>query len=324
MLVTASSVNAYTTCPRKFKYSYIDERVSAAPQAPLIVGTAVHLGLEAFWNNKPLSAALSDVEKFMLDDDFSHTEAGRLELIKTNAYVTGYYKHREFTRAMHEVVAVEHEWTKTIDGIEFAGKIDLILRTKRGQLILVDHKTSGSTDVEKPHSSFWASLCYDTQMILYREALSEIAESKGPPSLIYDVVRKTKSKPSQKKKIAKRKVETALEYGIRKEQNQETLAEYKARISREYITNSERYIWREIPITEDEATNKTMEIVQIAKALTAEHVVYPRFQNSCVARYGTCSYFSVCCGTESLDGIGFKDKPAHSELTQGEKNGKSV
>jgi len=322
MIVTASSLNTYTTCPRKYQHSYIDERVPATTQVPLLTGTAVHLGAEAFWNNKPLPKAIEDVRSFQREDDWWQTEAGRLEGMRVDAYVIGYYQHRTHIRDHYSVVAVEHEWEKVIDGIQFAGKIDLILRDKNGRLILVDHKTSGSTDVEKPGSSFWAGLCFDTQMILYREALSEVAESKGAPLLVYDVIRKTKSKPAQKKKIAKRKSETALEYGVRKEQNQETAREYGHRIHQEYVTNADRFIWREIPLTQDEAASKTTEIVQIARSMTAEHTVYPRFQNSCVARYGPCPYFSVCCGTESINGMSFKSKPAHSELpNQGEKNG---
>mgnify|MGYP003646898389 CR=1 FL=1 len=324
-MITASSVNAYTTCPRKFKYSYVDEQVPVAPQVPLLTGTAVHIGIEAFWNKKEFGYAINDIREFQDENEFWQTDKGRLENLRVLAYLTGYYSHRRLIRADHEVVAVEHEWKKVIDGIEFAGKIDLVLRDKNGRLVLVDHKTSASTDVENPGSSFWAGLCFDTQMILYREALSEIAESNGAPVLVYDVVRKTKSKPAQKKKIAKRKVETPLEYAVRKEQNTETVSEYGRRILREYGENEERFIWREIPITQDEATNKTIEILQIAKTMSAEHAVYPRFQNSCVSRYGPCPYFNVCCGTDSITGMNFKRKPAHSELlNQGEKNGKSV
>lgn len=323
MLITASSLNTYTQCPRRYEYSYIKEKIPSAPQAALLVGTAVHIGIEAFWNKKDIVGSLADVWEFFKESDFWDSDAGQLEKMKVRAYITGYYANRKDQLSQHEVVAVEHEWTKTIDGMKFAGKIDLVLRDKRGRLILVDHKTSGSSDVDNPGSAFWRGLSYDTQMVLYREALSEIAESNGAPTLLYDVVRKTKSKPAQRKRIAKKKSETTFEYEARKLANTETGKEYGAKILNTYTTDETRYIWREIPITQDEATNKTEEILHIGKQMSKEHAVYPRFQNSCISRWGACPYFDVCCGTDSLESGSFKSRPAHVELpNQGEKNGK--
>ena len=322
-MITASSLNTYTQCPRRYEYSYIKEKVPAAPQAALLVGTAVHIGIEAFWNKLDIHTSLHNVWEFFKESEFWDREAGELERFRIRAYITGYYAHRQHMLGQYEVVAVEHEWTKVIDGMDFAGKIDLVLRDKQGRLILVDHKTSGSSDVDNPGSTFWRGLSYDTQMILYREALSEIAESSGAPALVYDVVRKTKSKPAQRKRIAKKKSETTFEYEARKLANTETPKEYAAKILNTYTTDDTRYIWREIPITQDEATNKTEEILHIGRQMSADHVVYPRFQNSCVSRWGACPYFDVCCGTDSLESGSFKSRPAHVELpNQGEKNGK--
>tara|TARA_R110000823_G_scaffold28752_3_gene83933 strand:- start:830 stop:1798 length:969 start_codon:yes stop_codon:yes gene_type:complete len=322
MLITASSLNTYTQCPRRYEYSYIKEKIPASPQAALLVGTAVHIGIEAFWNSLDVHTSLHNVWEFFKESDFWTSDTGRLEALKVKAYITGYYAHRSAMLSEYEVVAVEHEWTKVIDGISFAGKVDLVLRDKKGRLVLVDHKTSGSSDVENPGSSFWRGLSYDTQMILYREALSEIAESKGTPTLVYDVVRKTKSKPAQRKRIAKKKSETKFEYDARKIANTETDIEYGAKILRTYAEDDTRYIWREIPVTQDEAINKTEEILYIGKQMSND-VMYPRFQNSCVSRWGACPYFDVCCGTDSLESSSFKSRPAHVELpNQGEKNGK--
>ena len=262
----------------------------------MLVGTAVHIGIEAFWNSLDVHTSLHNVWEFFKESDFWTSDTGRLEALKVKAYITGYYAHRSAMLSEYEVVAVEHEWTKVIDGISFAGKVDLVLRDKKGRLVLVDHKTSGSSDVENPGSSFWRGLSYDTQMILYREALSEIAESKGTPTLVYDVVRKTKSKPAQRKRIAKKKSETKFEYDARKIANTETDIEYGAKILRTYAEDDTRYIWREIPVTQDEAINKTEEILYIGKQMSND-VMYPRFQNSCVSRWGACPYFDVCCGS---------------------------
>jgi len=324
MITTASSLNTYTQCPRRYEYTYIKERIPNEDPAALLVGSAVHIGCESFWLKDTYARAWERIATYMRESDFWTTDRGRIETAKIRAYVSGYYRNREHMLSTYEVVAVEREWEKTVGGVQFAGKIDLVLRDTKGRLILVDHKTSASSDVDKPGSSFWRQLNYDTQMILYREALSEIAESSAPPVLVYDVIRKTKSKPSQKKKIAKRKAETVLEYEFRKEKNTETIKEYISRIHTTYQRDDTRYIWREIPITKDEASQKVDEIVQIARMMGQKHIAYPRFQNSCISRWGPCPYFDVCCGMDSLESSKFKDKQAHSELNQGEKNGKQV
>lgn len=324
MFITASSMNTYAQCARKYEYSYIKEKRPSKPQAALLTGTAVHLGLESWWNKQDFVQAMDAIKKFQTESPFWSTDAGCIEAARVRAYVAGYYRHRSGFHDRYDVVGVEQEFKFTLEGVEFRGKIDLLLRDRDGRTHIVDHKTSGSRDLDDPGSPFWSKLQFDTQMVLYRLAAEEIVGSSGTPTLVYDVVRKTKSKPAQRKRISKKKSETEFQYEARKLDNTETTHEYQNRIRQTYQEDGSRYIWRVIPLPSHQFEEKREEIIQVAGQMSEPHMLYPRNQNSCITLYGQCPFFSVCCGAETLDSPSFENKPAHSELNQGKDNGPKI
>lgn len=327
MFITASSMNAYDKCPRLYKYRYIDQKQSSRPQPALLSGSAFHIGTQSFWEKDSLDTMLAKVSQFTGENEHFLTDAGKLDAVKVEAYVRGYHHHRSAAGPWQglEVIGVELEWAQEFEGVEFKGKIDLLLRDSEGRIYIVDHKTSGARDVDNFSSAWWSRLRFDTQLVTYRMAMEEMIrlgkiDGSGQVSLAYDVVQKTKSKPAQKKRIAKKKSETEFQYEARKLANMETLAEYKAKLISKYMSETERYMWKEIPIPSHKYEEKVNEICEVAHEMAAPRMSYRRNQSSCTSIFGQCEFFNVCCGTETLDSPSFEDKPAHSELNQGDKN----
>ena len=49
---TASSLNTFMDCPRKYEYSYERLYQSVKPIPAFLIGSVVHKGLEAYWLRK--------------------------------------------------------------------------------------------------------------------------------------------------------------------------------------------------------------------------------------------------------------------------------
>ena len=326
-IVTASSLNTYSKCPRRYQYRYLEEFEPTAPQDALLVGTAVHIGIERFWLGDESSEVFRHVEEFYRETpSFWSGPRGEIERAKVDAYLYGYIHERASMVKDYEVLGVEEEWRETLHvqpmdlHSQRAGKFDLVIRRKSdGEVFVVDHKTSGSRDIEDPMSVFWSKLTFDTQVVMYLDAAQRKYNLSRRPRFIYDVIRKTKSKPSMTKRVSKRKTETKFQFEARKASVTETLAQYKARVLKEYTSDSSRFIWREILITHDEVERRQDELFILEKQIQNAPLQYdlPRNPNACMSAWGSCPYFPVCAGQDDLStSDAYRYKPAHSELEE--------
>lgn len=324
-IVTASSLNTYSSCPRKYQYKYMEEFESTLPQDALLIGSAVHIGIEQFWLGKTAAEMFESVEEYYRETPgFWGSEKGAVEKIKITAYLYGYIKERAEMLPLYEVLGVEEKWSETlhVQTMEMtsnrAGKFDLVLRRKSdGEVFVVDHKTSAARDIEDPMSVFWAKLTFDTQVVMYLDAAQRKYGLKHRPRFIYDVIRKTKSKPSMTKRASRKKAETKFQFEARKASLTETLPQFKARVMKEYTTDPSRFMWREILITHDEVERRQDELFILEKQIQAAPLQYdlPRNPNSCLSAWGACPFFPVCAGQDDLSSSDrFRYKPAHSEL----------
>ena len=99
----------------------------------------------------------------------------------------------------------------------------------------------------------------------------------------------------------------------------ETLAQYKARVLKEYTSDPSRFIWREILITHDEVERRQDELFILEKQIQNAPLQYdlPRNPNACMSAWGSCPYFPVCAGQDDLStSDAYRYKPAHSELEE--------
>jgi len=326
-IVTASSLNTYSKCPRRYQYRYMEEFESTLPQEALLVGTAVHIGIERFWLGDTATDMFLAVDEYYRESPtFWSSKRGEVEQAKVAAYLYGYIKERSPMVGDYEVLGVEEEWRETLHVQQMdlhsqrAGKFDLVIRRKAdGEVFVVDHKTSGSRDIEDPASLFWSKLVFDTQVVMYLDAAQRKYNLSRRPRFVYDVIRKTKSKPSMTKRVARRKTETRFQFESRKASVTETFAQYRARILKEYTNDPSRYMWREILITHDEVERRQDELFLLEKQIQNAPLAYdlPRNPNACMSAWGACPYFPVCAGQDDLStSDAYRHKPAHSELEE--------
>ena len=327
---TASSLNAWLRCNRYHEFAYRLTYQATRLSTALEVGTAAHMGINEFWRKGNETCAMSALNEHISSAEFFATEQGEIEAAKVRAYVAGYARRWADSYSLFDVVAVEHEWEWSADDgqgpIHFAGKMDLVLRRKQdGKIIIWDHKTSGVEDAKVFGSPWWSRLVMDTQVTLYREASSHIFDELGGrlPEFWYDVVITSSAKgPKQKKTIRKKKDESELQFSARKLANRESMTEFSRRMREVYRTEEERFIRRNVAIAYLEHEEKMSEILRIARNIEQPSqilgVEFPRIRNTqaCMTRYGTCEFFEVCTGFDSLDSPAFaKKESAHSELS---------
>lgn len=134
--ISASRIDKYTMCPRRYAFNYLKERREAAGTAAS-AGTALHLYLET----------------------------GELKDVPPGYNVPSLAEQMKPFVPDEPVVGREVEFEKVIDGVEFAGVIDLL--TER---TVCDYKTTGS-DLKWAKNS--NKLKDDAQRLLYMEAYPE-------------------------------------------------------------------------------------------------------------------------------------------------------
>jgi hypothetical protein len=323
---TASSINAGMACPKLYKFKYKDRYRSSQVSGPMNIGILVHKGLEYFWRGQSLENALQAMDREALTDWWI-ADPGRIAFRKAKAYVWGYYQkwdqpggdeYKDFD------IYIEQEFQFTLDGVTWAGKFDALLHDKQNNNVTVlEHKTT-ATAIDDETSVYFQKLPMDIQCTIYREAALRMCTgdaidhmgrrvklfggqddySYKLPTVTYDVINTTKSSPKQKKKIAKRKVETDEEYAKRKEENQESMIEFYLRVVNAYETNPDKYVRYDIPCTYDQHKIRLQELTRYANLLKdrdKQGFLEIRNSTSC-SNYGGCDFLDVCLGRETLAG----------------------
>tara|TARA_R110002051_G_scaffold314371_1_gene391409 strand:- start:5636 stop:6667 length:1032 start_codon:yes stop_codon:yes gene_type:complete len=324
----------------------------AAVSGPMLAGSLVHRGLEAFHEGLTYKNALimmyestvgwhefdvqkhgtivpGDVFDYIGDVSYWESEEGRINFSKCKAYVAGYYKR--YQSQLEDIQdakvrwLVEQEFNFKIDTkhgeITIRGKLDAV--TGGSELpVILEHKTT-SLSLESVTGTYFARLPMDIQCTIYREAGWRLGN--GFPTLVYDVVGTSKASPKQKKKIAKRKSETDDEYAERKAENQESLEEFDERIMEYYLEHPEKYIRYEVICTEDQHNERLGELKTFMELLEEGKKQYGpdssslfnmRNSSACF-NFGGCDYLNVCIGRESLESSEklIQIENSHPELT---------
>lgn len=158
-----SSVNAYDSCPRMFKMIYLDSCVKQG-NAFAEFGSLCHKVLEEFYRGEitvfdTLPRYLSLYDEY-IKHKFPKTRNGTMEKSYRNSGEE-YFAEFENDFDGYEVIGIEEEFHIKIDGRNFTGYVDLILRDKDEEIVIVDHKSKSkfnSAD-EKHH--------YARQLYLY-------------------------------------------------------------------------------------------------------------------------------------------------------------
>lgn len=331
--MSASRYAARHQCPRLEHYRYVRGYRAAERSRALRIGDAFHVALEALW--KGWKAGRHPAWAFAVDllrrraPDFGLDD---FDVAAIEALLVGYAER--WADQDLEVLAVE-EWFEyplrepdsgliALDAV-VVGKIDAIVRDARGDVYVVEHKTT-STDVS-PGSDYWAKLRMDPQVSIYFDGAAAL-EVAG---CIYDVVKKPTLRPLVATPVAKRKFtkgkpckpcdgepdknETcevcegtgwreAPRLNAAQREFDESSDEYHDRLIADIAGAPDKYYKRSIVRRlEGEILEARRDLWATAVAIRASQGRHaPRNPSAC-HRYGaTCAFFEVCSGSADLEG----------------------
>lgn len=307
-VLTTSRMSCASRCQREHHYAYRLGYRAVRDSDALRFGTLIHLALEAWW----LAAKAGEPDELRLAAALTamEGEADPFGRARAEAMVIGYDARWSADLADYEVLAVEATFETPLVNPEsgapsrtwvLGGKIDLVLRYRpTGAIIIVDHKTA-SGDIHKG-SDFYKKLRIDRQVSTYYSGAASLGFDAQ--EWMHDVLAKPAQRPLKATPVESRKFtkDGALYKTQRLED--ESPAEYRARVAESIAEDPEAYFQRATVVRlETELEEAAFDAWQTARQLREAELAgrYPRNPDACV-RYGsTCSFFPVCTGEASLD-----------------------
>ncbi|GAA7432145.1 ATP-dependent deoxyribonuclease AddB [Helicobacter pylori] len=176
---SASSLNAFLTCKRRFYYHYIKRfKESPKDESNSAVGSLLHELLKEAYEKDKNPYALEERLVQLLKTRENITPKERLDtLIALKKIQAFYVKEKERFKAKIKILDLEKSFETTIQGVAFKGRIDRIDKTADNEIILLDYKFKREI----------AQISTDYQMAIYAFALKNLGY-KGPiKAFFYDL-----------------------------------------------------------------------------------------------------------------------------------------
>lgn len=214
-----------------------------------------------------------------------------------------------------------------------AGKTDGVLRHKRTlEYAVIEHKTT-SDDIST-ESDYWGRLSMDSQISKY--LLNEKQGGRDASTIIYDVIHKPSKRPCQvpildeqgnkvvldssgnrvRTKAGGFRQSASSEEGFILQTRHETPLEYHDRIYKCIADDiCGHYSQREIPRSDTDMLEYMSDAWSVSQQILhyRRQNIWPRNPDACI-QFGTCEFFSLCLGRDSVDGVHYRTVAAHPEL----------
>ncbi|WQV84268.1 PD-(D/E)XK nuclease family protein [Helicobacter pylori] len=198
---SASSLNAFLTCKRRFYYHYIKRfKESPKDESNSAIGSLLHELLKEAYEKDKNPYALEERLIQLLETRRNITPKERLDtLIALKKIQAFYVKEKERFNAKIKILDLEKSFETTIQGVAFKGRIDRIDKTADNEVILLDYKFKSDLKLdnmsEKQRGSLSpieiAQISADYQMAIYAFALKNLGY-KGPIKAFFYDLRKGK------------------------------------------------------------------------------------------------------------------------------------
>ncbi|GAA7093767.1 ATP-dependent deoxyribonuclease AddB [Helicobacter pylori] len=194
---SASSLNAFLTCKRRFYYHYIKRfKENPKDESNSAVGSLLHELLKEAYEKDKNPYALEERLVQLLKTRENITPKERLDtLIALKKIQAFYIKEKERFKAKIKILDLEKSFETTIQGVAFKGRIDRIDKTADNEMILLDYKfkselklnNMSKTQREGLSPIEIAQINTDYQMAVYAFALKNLGY-KGPiKAFFYDL-----------------------------------------------------------------------------------------------------------------------------------------
>ncbi len=198
---SASSLNAFLTCKRRFYYHYIKHfKESPKDENNSAIGSLLHELLKEAYEKDKNPYALEERLIQLLETRENITPKERLDtLIALKKIQAFYFKEKERFKAKIKILDLEKSFETTIQGVAFKGRIDRIDKTADNEMILLDYKFKSDLKLdnmsEKQRGGLSpieiAQISTDYQMAIYAFALKNLGY-KGPIKAFFYDLRKGK------------------------------------------------------------------------------------------------------------------------------------
>ncbi|AEN16558.1 hypothetical protein HPSNT_01935 [Helicobacter pylori SNT49] len=194
---SASSLNAFLTCKRRFYYHYIKRfKESPKDESNSAVGSLLHELLKEAYEKDKNPYALEERLVQLLKTRENITPKERLDtLIALKKIQAFYVKEKERFKAKIKILDLEKSFETTIQGVAFKGRIDRIDKTADNEIILLDYKFKSELKLDNMSKTQRGGLSpieiaqirTDYQMAIYAFALKNLGY-KGPiKAFFYDL-----------------------------------------------------------------------------------------------------------------------------------------
>ncbi|MCQ2638950.1 ATP-dependent deoxyribonuclease AddB [Helicobacter pylori] len=194
---SASSLNAFLTCKRRFYYHYMKRfKESPKDENNSVVGSLLHELLKEAYEKDKNPYALEERLIWLLETRENITPKERLDtLIALKKIQTFYLKEKERFKAKIKILDLEKSFETTIQGVIFKGRIDRIDKTADNEIILLDYKFKNDLKLdnmsEKQRKSLRpieiAQISTDYQMVIYAFALKNLGYKEPIKAFFYDL-----------------------------------------------------------------------------------------------------------------------------------------
>jgi hypothetical protein len=292
-VLTNSELSVFRRCQREHHYSYRLGYRATEDVESLRFGSAIHLGLEAWWRGQGLVAAIESATGGTVDP----YEAAKLRVL-----LRGY--DARWGGEHHDVEGVEVEFTAPLVNPEtgapsrtytLGGKIDVLL--KNG---LVEHK---STAMEIGlGSTYWRKLTLNAQISTYYTGARALGVDVD--HCLYDVIRKPALRPLKATPEEARKYTKDGRLYANQRAEDETAEDYEARLTEEVAANPDRYYQRGVVVRlEADERDAQLDAWQLVRSMREAELAgrHPRNTDACERWGKMCPFFDVCSGVATLE-----------------------
>ncbi|WP_208361860.1 ATP-dependent deoxyribonuclease AddB [Helicobacter pylori] len=194
---SASSLNAFLTCKRRFYYHYMKHfKESPKDENNSTVGSLLHELLKEAYEKDKNPYALEERLIWLLETRENITPKERLDtLIALKKIQAFYLKEKERFKAKIKILDLEKSFETIIQGVIFKGRIDRIDKTADNEIILLDYKFKNDLKLDNMSKTQReglspieiAQISTDYQMAIYAFALKNL-DYKGPiKAFFYDL-----------------------------------------------------------------------------------------------------------------------------------------
>ncbi|WQY25679.1 PD-(D/E)XK nuclease family protein [Helicobacter pylori] len=194
---SASSLNAFLTCKRRFYYHYIKRfKESPKDESNSAIGSLLHELLKEAYEKDKNPYALEERLIQLLEIRGNITPKERLDtLIALKKIQVFYAKEKERFHAKIKILDLEKSFETTIQGVAFKGRIDRIDKTADNEIILLDYKFKSELKLDnmsdKQRGSLSpieiAQISADYQMAIYAFAIKNLGYKEPIKTFFYDL-----------------------------------------------------------------------------------------------------------------------------------------